>query len=82
MCKKRGENFSLEITPCTWKCKWIPGNCPHWNITKERKPEDNFDYEIYWQAAKLAKICNFEEPLGYSKSINESIKLLIDIENN
>lgn len=40
MCKKRNlETMKLDITPCTWACKWVPWNCPKWKIWKENIPE-------------------------------------------
>lgn len=73
---KRWLDWKLEITECQWFCQkdWLTETCWDWCRKKD-------NYKQYWQAAKLAKICNFDEPLAYQESINKSIELLTKIDN-
>jgi hypothetical protein len=33
MCKQRNlDTMEMDITPCTWECKWVPGKCPNSNL--------------------------------------------------
>lgn len=43
MCKKRTENFWLEITPCTWKCKWKPEKCPESDLWEKNMLNKTFE---------------------------------------